>query len=198
MSPLPIPTALAKLKAQLETHLGWGPSESWSNYDVERLSECILQQTGVSLSVSTLKRIFGKVDYKSAPSLTTLNTLAHFLSYTDWRDFQLRTAEMTAPTVTPVEQPVHLPLIKKSRRIIHWLRLALPGIFLVGLGSFLLFRKTPYTPNEFRFTSNTILTQGLPNSVVFSFDASKAHDNDSVFICQSWDTRRKVLVDKND
>lgn len=195
MSLLPIPTAIAKLKAQLETQLGWGSSEAWSTYDVERLSERILQQTGVSLSVSTLKRILGKVDYKSAPSLTTLNTLAQFLHYTDWRDFQLRTAETTA---TRVEQPVHVTLIKKPWWIIPWLRLVLPGTFLLGLVSFLLLRETPYIPTDFRFTSNTMLTQGLPNSVVFNYDATKAHDKDSVFISQSWDTRRKVVVNKND
>ena len=197
MSSAPIPTAIANLKTQLETHLGWGSSETWSNYDVERLSERILQQTGVSLSTSTLKRILGKVDYKSAPSLTTLNTLAQFLSYTDWRDFQVRTAE-TEMAATPVEQPLPVPLTKKPRWIIPWLRLALPAIFLLGLVSFLLRKETPYLPTDFQFTSNTMLTRGLPNSVIFSYDATRARDNDSVFISQSWDTRRKVFVHKND
>lgn len=43
-----------------------------------------------------------------------------------------------------------------------------------------------------------MLTEGLPNSVVFDFDASSANPQDSVFISQSWDVRRKVLVNKND
>lgn len=193
--PPPIPTAIAKLKVQLETQLGWGSSETWSNYDVERLSEHIGQQTGVSLSVSTLKRVLGKVDSKSTPSLTTLNTLAQFLGYTDWRDFQLKTAETAA---IPVEQPVPVSLVKKPQWIIPWLVLALLGIFLLGLVSFLLRRETPYSPTDFRFSSSTILTRGLPNSVVFSYDATKARDDDSVYISQSWDTRRKVLVHKND
>lgn len=197
MSSAPISTAIAHLKAQLETHLGWGSSEAWSNYDVERLSEHILEQTGVSLSVSTLKRILGKVDYKSAPSLTTLNTLAQFLRYTDWRDFQLKTAETTA---TRAEPPVPVPLIKKSGWISPWLSLVLPGSLLLGLVSFLMSseRETPYRPTDFGFTSNTIRTQGLPNSVIFRYDATKARDDDSVFISQSWDTRRKVFVHKND
>ncbi len=162
---------------------------------MERLSERIGQQTGVSLSVSTLKRVLGKVDAKSAPSLTTLNTLAQFLNYTDWRDFQLRTAETTP---LPIEQPVPVALTQKPQWIIPGLRLALPGIVLLGLVSFLLLRKTPYSPTDFRFSSSTIRTQGLPNSVVFRYDATQAHEDDSVFISQSWDTRRKVLVHKDD
>jgi len=43
-----------------------------------------------------------------------------------------------------------------------------------------------------------MLTEGLPNSVVFDFDASAAGDRDSIFISQTWDTRRKELVNKND
>jgi len=195
MSSSPIPTAIANLKAQLETQLGWGGSEAWSNYDFERLSEQIVQKTGVSLSVSTLKRILGKVDYKSAPSLTTLNTIAQFLNYTDWRDFQLKTAEITA---APVEKTVSVPLVRKLKWTTRLLPFVVSGILFIGFVSFFFrFRKTDYNPKDFRFTSNTMLTQGLPNSVVFNFDATQAHD-DSVFICQSWDIRRKVLVHKND
>jgi hypothetical protein len=190
---LPIDATIADLKAQLENHLGWGSSEFWSNYDFEQLSERIAQQTGVSLSVSTLKRILGKVDYKSSPSPTTLNTLAQFLKYANWRDFQLRT---TQTSETPVEHTISLPRTRKTKRLNQGLALA--SVFLLGLIVFLLLRKTPYNPADFRFTSNTVLTRGLPNSVVFNFDVSKAYDDDSVFISQSWDIRRKELVDKND
>lgn len=190
---LPIDATIADLKAQLENQLGWGSSELWSNYDFEQLSERIAQQTGVSLSVSTLKRILGKVDYKSSPSPTTLNTLAQFLKYADWRDFQLRTTQTSEP---PVEQPICSPPTRKSGWFKLWLALA--SVLLLGLAAFLLKRKTTYIPADFQFTSNTILTQGLPNSVVFSFNATKAHDGDSVFISQSWDIRRKQWVDKND
>jgi hypothetical protein len=40
-----------------------------------------------------------------------------------------------------------------------------------------------------------VLDKGLPNSVVFNYDASKAK-TDSVFIVQTWDIRRKTLVSK--
>jgi hypothetical protein len=43
-----------------------------------------------------------------------------------------------------------------------------------------------------------MLTEGLPNSVIFDYDATAAEDQDSIFITQSWDVRRKVQVNKND
>ena len=71
---------ISKLKTQIESQLQWGESSVWNNYDFEKLSEQITEKTSVSLSVSTLKRIFGKVSYKSEPSMTTLNALAQFLT----------------------------------------------------------------------------------------------------------------------
>lgn len=195
MSILSTASALATLRTHLETQLGWGPSEGWTTYDFERLSERIEQQTGVSLSVSTLKRVVGKVGAKGIPSLTTLNTLAQFVGYGDWRDFQHRTAQ-TSPT--PPEPVHYLPEVKKPFWSRFWLAGLFLGIVLVGLVRWLLRQPPPYTPSLFTFSSKTILTRGVPNSVVFAFDATRARAGDSVFICQSWDIRRKVLVNKDD
>ena len=80
--------AITKLRESIESRLAWGSADDWSNYDFEKLSEEIFKITGVNLSVSTLKRFFGKVKYGSSPSVTTLNTLARFLGFEDWRDFE--------------------------------------------------------------------------------------------------------------
>ena len=78
---------LEKCKKAIEDKLNWGSSASWLNYDFERLNEQIFAETNVQISVSTLKRIFGKASYNSSPSLTTLNTLAVFIGFANWRDF---------------------------------------------------------------------------------------------------------------
>ena len=195
MSILSTASAVATLRAQLETQLGWGPSEGWTTYDFERLSERIDQQTGVSLSVSTLKRVVGKVEAKGIPSLTTLNTLAQFVGYADWRDFQSQKAR-TPPVLAELVH--HVPEVKKPFWSRFWLTGLFLGVALVGLLGWLLRPTSPYTPGAFGFSSKTILTRGVPNSVVFAYDATRARAGDSVFICQSWDTRRKVLVDKNE
>ncbi len=52
----------------LEAKLNWGSSQYWVNYDFEKLSLEIEHKTGVNLSVTTLKRLWGKVKYPHAPT----------------------------------------------------------------------------------------------------------------------------------
>jgi hypothetical protein len=50
--------------------------------------------------------------------------------------------------------------------------------------------------NQFHFRASKIVTEGVPNSVVFTYDA-RAAKTDSVYIVQTWDIRRKARVAKN-
>ena len=74
----------------IEQKLNWGESSNWSSYDFGKLSDIIQDKTGVMLSVTTLKRLWGKLKYDNLPSITTLNTLARFLDFKDWREFGQR------------------------------------------------------------------------------------------------------------
>ncbi|MGR3812416.1 hypothetical protein [Jiulongibacter sp. NS-SX5] len=184
---------LKLLKAAMEAKLGWGKSSGWGNYDFEKLSEVIFQETEVSLSVSTLKRFFGKVKYEHKPSMTTLNALSEYVGYADWRAFE---AEQNEPSPIQKEEVVSVS-DSKAKKVGVFPFVLLAGLLVMILGVFLMFRSKPnYTPEDFSFSSKTIQSSGLPNSVVFDYDASKADENDSVFISQSWDVRRKVQVSK--
>jgi len=77
---------IRKCCAQIEQEVQWGPSDRWTNQDFERLSELILHKTKIKLSVSTLKRIWGKVTYPNLPSSNTLNALAMCNGYGSWRE----------------------------------------------------------------------------------------------------------------
>ena len=81
-------------KRLIEEKLGWGHSTDWTNRDFDQLSEKIFEATGVNLSQTTLKRIWGKVKYDSAPTVTTLNTLAQFLGFEQWRDFRQKQSQL--------------------------------------------------------------------------------------------------------
>ena len=75
------------LVGQIEARLGWGSGQNWSNKDFEELSERILTDTKKQLSVTTLKRIWGRAERIANPSSATLDILAQFLGYESWRDF---------------------------------------------------------------------------------------------------------------
>ena len=99
---------IRQVKKLFEEKTGWGDSEKWTNQDFLQLSELILEQTGVTLSHVTLKRVWGKVKYESLPNTHTLNTLVQFLGYESWRDFSSKhTGRGTAGVADrePVDRP---------------------------------------------------------------------------------------------
>lgn len=51
------------------------------------LSLDVKKRTGYSISISTIKRLFGYVKYGSTPSVRTLNTFSQFIGYSDFKRF---------------------------------------------------------------------------------------------------------------
>lgn len=187
-------TDLLRCKQLIERKLDWGASESWTSVDFENLQQRILDETGVSLSASTLRRIWGRVDYQHLPSNTTLNTLAQFAGYPDWRTF-IKSQVLSDLPPTPVERLTREPV----KHAINWVRLSwIAGlvitIVLIGIVAF--DQKQPQlNTNQYSFSSKP-LTRSIPNSVIFTYNAS-ASPTDSVYIQQSWNPRLRALVDKD-
>ena len=177
----------------IESKLGWEASDRWVNYDFEKLSDIINERTGVRLSTTTLKRIWGKLKYTSAPTLTTLNTLARFAGYEDWREFKRCTV---IPEESIVGSDSGIETVPKSKSRYYWLFLLIP-LFLLGYVMISSTRKpSTIDPGKYTFRADKMVTEGVPNSVVFQYDA-KAAPTDSVFIVQTWDITRKKLVPKD-
>ncbi len=199
-------TMIRQVKKLFEEKTGWGDSGNWTNQDFLQLSELIRDHTGVTLSHVTLKRVWGKVKYDSLPNTHTLNTLAQFLGYDNWRDFTVRhqttpahavpTANLESSPITDFtpsphkSAPAGVPFHKKL-----WFLTPLAIILLVLL--LLHGQQPPPLSQDYAFSSKKAVTSGLPNSVVFDYDATRSPD-DSVVIQQSWDTTRRVKVSKND
>src|ERR1700742_3072141 len=78
---------LKQLLAIIEQQLDWGNNSTWQSKDFEILNQLIFDKTKVSLSASTLRRIWGRVEYNHMPSSTTLDTLAQFAGFDNWRIF---------------------------------------------------------------------------------------------------------------
>jgi hypothetical protein len=251
---------IRQVKRMFEEKTGWGSCEDWTNQDFLQLSELIREQTGITISHVTLKRIWGKVKYDSLPNTHTLNTLAQFLGYDNWRDLaaknpaapeipaakiptvhtrtvadaqsEIPATEIPAakiPTVhtrsfadVPPEIPAATassgsppaappsvapastsaaPTAKTSAKTTPnrrrtWL-FAIPLLVILLVLLFLHGQQPAPQPNDYKFSSKKVVSSGLPNSVVFDYDASRSPD-DSVIIQQSWDTSRRVKVSKND
>ncbi|AEW02375.1 hypothetical protein A4D02_00040 [Niastella koreensis] len=182
---------LSRALEQIETLFNRGASDNWTTYDFEKLSDAIFDRTQVRLSVTTLKRIWGKLKYDSAPTLTTLNTLAQFAGFVDWRDFKQNEDRPVPGPETNTVNPT------RSQRNVKRLSITLAGALVLIAGVYFLFlaarhKQRQYDPGQFEFTTNKMISEGVPNSVIFHYTAKVKPD--SLFIVQTWDIRRKTLV----
>lgn len=82
--------ALSSLIALTNTNLGYIPSTPAEFND---LSHKIKAKIGRTLSLSSIKRIWGYVNYGGFPSVTTLNTLAIYNGFKDWNRFLINTSD---------------------------------------------------------------------------------------------------------
>jgi len=69
-------------------------------------------------------------------------------------------------------------------------------LLILAILLFLHGQQPPPLPQDYAFSSKKAITAGIPNSVIFDYDASRSPD-DSVVIQQSWDTTRRVKVPRN-
>ncbi|MGL4631291.1 MAG: hypothetical protein ACRCVT_08805 [Leadbetterella sp.] len=181
---------IEKCRSLIEEKLDWGESADWQNQDFEVLSERIFAETKVNLSITTLKRIWGKATYTSNPNLATLNALAAFVGFENWRAF---TSNGFQPTQHPLEIQKTQLSQKSKKSYILWAGMS-ATILLLCFGTWAYNQNTQKLKyGNIQFTSKPV-TKGLPNSVIFNYDVSDSNA-DSVFIQQSWDKRLRQKID---
>ncbi len=188
----------------MEKKVDWGDSRHWTQTDFEALSERILAETNVSLSPSTLKRLWGRVTYTSVPQATTLNTLARFVGYASYRDFERTHQPSEQDIVVPPSHPEHTAANDTPRKRVLangslWSIGLVMGFLLSLLLAFSLSRPakedTAVDPTQYSFSSRPVST-GIPNSVVFTFNVSSAK-TDCLHVQQSWDERLRFRIKKD-
>ncbi|CAM3999517.1 hypothetical protein SAMN06265348_10182 [Pedobacter westerhofensis] len=180
---------LIHLLSLIEDQLGWGDSANWPSKDFERLNILIQERTKVSISASTLRRLWGKVDYNNQPSVTTLDTLAMFAGFEDWRSFCILSKK------TDLKKPTEEHIIKtRSFRQFYTVVVAVSVVAIITLSFLFIPSGSSVGVENYVFGFHPV-TRDLPNSVIFTYDARSAPD-DSVFIQQSWDNTRRTRVSK--
>ena len=174
-----------KCLLQIEEKLGWGTSEQWHNDVFIELSDRVLNQTRVQLSPTTLKRVWGKIEYKSAPSISTLNALSQFAGYINWRDFKNK-SNVKNPSWIDRKITPNLRVIVTSAAIMT--------VVFVSLYSMIGVPNSDLTNDYSNVTfSSKVLTNELPNSVVFEFDLNDIR-YESLSIQQSWDKTKTIKL----
>lgn len=177
--------SIQKCLQLIEEKLQWGNASDWHNEVFIELSEKIHEETSVLLSPTTLKRVWGKVNYKSAPSITTLNTLALFAGFANWRDF--KNSYQSKPTSW------------FERKVSSNFNVIVPAAIILALGFVSIYSmidpsntKEGYDFSRVTFSSEPI-TSGLPNSVIFNLNLDTI-DSDSIYIQQFWDVTKTVKL----
>lgn len=184
---------LKQLLLIIERQLDWGNPSEWQSRDFEILNELILEKTKVSLSASTLRRIWGRVEYNHLPSGTTLDTLSRFAGFDNWRAFTKRNGSTLL-----IAEPPAAPVAKPSSAPRPWFKVVLfvAAVVISGMaGIFMKKADPPINKDKFTFYSHPV-TRSIPNSVIFTYDA-RVSPTDSVFIQQSWDPQARSKVDKD-
>lgn len=176
---------LAILCAEIEAYLNWGSPAGWQGGDFRRLSEQILEKTGVSLSESTLRRIFGKVPYPHLPSETTLDTLAAFAGHAGWRAFKQQLASADGGKANAAKARV------RARRNIV-VSFLIIGVLVVCFSFYWRHKPAPIDLASCSFSGKP-MTGSIPNSVIFTYHVPAGSDT-PVFIQQSWDPGSRFQV----
>lgn len=159
--------------------------------DLEYLADNIEENSGIKLSLSTLKRLWKK-DHEQMPHPSTLDALVSILGFKSWQEFKLKEAEASPVPVST--EP------KKSKRIFNpWTILAI-GLAVIVLSWLIAFRSgkeeklKPVIKGPISFTGNKTVSRGVPNTVIFNYDLTNV-EADSFFFQQSWNNMEKVRID---
>jgi len=216
---------LSNLLLFIEDKISRGNSESWINYDFNWLSDAIYEETGTRLSALTLKRVWGRIKYDSNPSINTVNTLARFGGFSDYRAvsqsidmtsvsdnglhkqvsrIEIKTDENHTETreasKASTEEPNNLNG-KQKIQILSFKYALYLSLGVIGMIT-LIFKWVSHDSqiidaSDYRFDLEKIGST-LPASVLFKYNATAASPNDVIEIQQNWDSRRRTIISKDD
>ena len=183
--------------------------------DMIALCDTIQSNTGVLISLSTIKRLLNG-QFARIPQIATLNAIALSAGYKDWRDFMQAKALLQrsrpedkqnpdGPEQRPGSQqnpddgkqsPTSPgPKTRSSPRFL----LAGATLLLVFLATFaILLSHKPGSANidKAHFSAAKVTGNDIPNTVIFRYNVDSV-SADSFFIQQSWDRNRRVQVYKH-
>ena len=164
--------------------------------DMVSLCDIIESNTGVLISLSTVKRLLNG-QFSRLPQTATLDAIATSAGYPNWRDFTRTKTSASAVRPTAPAVPSNRPRLKrpfKPRYLIAGIALVLVSI--AALAILMSQKPGPSNIDKAHFSATKVTGNDIPNTVIFKYNVDSV-SADSFFIQQSWDRNRRVRVYKN-
>ena len=191
---------------ELAEKMGYRDPSRLSERDYKHLCSQVEKETGISLSLSTVKRIFNG-HYKRLPQTYTLNALTQYIGYEDWQDFKAKHYQEN-PKGGETPQAIELPPERKrSGGKLMEITAAVLGVALLCIIAFYILGN--YTANwkgesarkkikvaGVKFSARKSQEEGVPNSVIFNYNVDQV-EADSFMIQTSWNPESKKSIKKN-
>ena len=182
--------------------------------DMIALCDTIESNTGVLISLSTIKRLLNG-QFARIPQTATLNAIALSAGYKDWKDFTQAKARREParpeqnfgnPEQRPGDQQNSAAEFKQSPGSPGPKRHISPRLLITGTVLILVLLATlailmSHKPGEANigkahFSATKTTGNDIPNTVIFKYNVDSVAA-DSFFIQQSWDRNRRVQVYKH-
>lgn len=157
----------------------------WRVEDYNRLSSQLGKQTGVYLSVNTLKRTFGrlKTPQRYFPQKATRDALAQFISYRDWQEFELVYAtlkiENIASNLTEQANDMEAPKVNKNTNLPRLVVAIFAVLFLVILAFVFFWKNTDESMQVKLVCENPF--GSVPHTAVFKLESKVPSDQNEEY-----------------
>ena len=178
--------------------LNWPDPQLWANHYYEDLSNHVMEATGVNVSSTTFKRLYGKVqtaNQEYIPRIGTLNALVQFIGYDNW--VQFKDAQNPKDELDENKK-------KKSDKKLYYI-ISIVFISIIEGTLFFIYSNKKHNPEYIYSNTNFEVEESFadkaPFTAVFHYDISKIKDivlfNNDDYAFQQKDEQTLVL-DKHD
>ncbi|ETZ22061.1 hypothetical protein [Pedobacter sp. V48] len=157
----------------------------WRVEDYNRLSSQLGKQTGVYLSVNTLKRIFGrlKTPQRYFPQKATRDALSQFIGYRDWQEFELVYAtlktENIASNLTEQANDTEAPKVNRNTKLPRLVVAIFAVLFLVILAFVFFWKNTDESMQVKLVCENPF--GSVPHTAVFKLESKVPFDQNEEY-----------------
>ncbi len=184
---------LESIKQRIAFASGLENTLEWAQKDYEFLVFFIEDETGVRLSLSTIKRIW-RNEYNRLPHISTLDTLSKLAYKKDWLSLKKQWLEQSHQSRPVVKNRKG----EKRNPFIYIIPIVSLVLIVVIVGFFSLNSEDEIALEDYEavtFSCRKSVDGKIPNTVVFDYNIETVKA-DRFFLQQSWDKSRRVEIYK--